>query len=135
MNPRRGLGSQARVHSPSNHQAESTRMARTTLTSRLTAARLAAVARRGIRGGDPAGGVAATSSRLGAAVSLLVSIVLAILVLSAWWFDGLWTRAWLSNLRLGFMVYMNLLVMYAVCFAAWLAPLAVWAGRSVGSKQ
>ena len=72
--------------------------------------------------------VAATSSRLGAAVSLLVSVVLAILVLSAWWFDGLWTRAWLSNLRLGFMVYMNLLVMYAVCFAAWLAPLAAWFG-------
>jgi hypothetical protein len=72
--------------------------------------------------------------RLGAAVSLLVSVVLAILVLSAWWFDGLWTRAWLPNPRLGFMVYMNLLVMYAVCFAAWLAPLAAWLGGRIGRQ-
>ena len=78
--------------------------------------------------------VAAASFRLGAAVSLLVSVVLAILVLSAWWFDGLWTRAWLPNARLGFMVYMNLLVMFAVCFAAWLAPLAAWLGGRI-SKQ
>jgi len=75
------------------------------------------------------------AARLGAAVSLLVSVVLAILVLSAWWFDGLWTRGWLPSPRLGFMVYMNLLVMFAVGFAAWLAPLAAWLGGSVGRKQ
>jgi hypothetical protein len=72
---------------------------------------------------------------LGAAVSLLVSVVLAIRVLSAWWFDGLWARAWLPNPRLGFMVYMNLLVMFAVGFAAWLAPLAAWLGGSVSRRQ
>jgi hypothetical protein len=70
--------------------------------------------------------VAATSVRMGAAVSLLVSVVLAILVLSAWWFDGLWTGWWLPNLKLGFMVYLHLLVMFALCFAVWPAILAAW---------
>jgi hypothetical protein len=85
-------------------------------------------------GGRSWGRSLTVAARLSAAVSLLVSVVLAILVLSAWWFDGLWTRAWLPNLRLGFMIYMNLLVMYAVCFAAWLAPLAAWLGGRI-SKQ
>jgi hypothetical protein len=85
-------------------------------------------------GGRSWGRSLTVAARLGAAVCLLVSVVLAILVLSAWWFDGLWTRLWLPNLRLGFMVYMDLLVMYAVCFAAWLAPLAAWLGGWI-SKQ
>jgi len=66
--------------------------------------------------------------RLGATVTLLVSLSLGARVLWAHWSQGLWMVRWMPDLNVLFRAYLDLLALYGIAFAIWLMPFAVWTG-------